>query len=161
MVSSHINFIFALHFSWGQGMWGLFFFVVVVVFFFQEPWEPGGNQTPATLDGRSLIFITITEFIFSSISWILSCEGNCGNSLIIDLGFLSLGGFSAFVFLAVGKSARHLSGPHAPRDPGAAPGPTEDGKAGAEIQGEIHFPSPQQGLFSVWLCVVFFSIFIF
>lgn len=81
-------------------VWSFFCFVL-----FQEPCGPGGNQILATLDGRSLIFIIITEFIFSSIKQILSCEGNCGNSLIIDLGFLSLGGFSAVSFLAVGRSA--------------------------------------------------------
>jgi len=47
----------------------------VFFFFFQERCGPGGNQIPATLDGRSLIFIIITEFIFSSIKLILSCEG--------------------------------------------------------------------------------------
>lgn len=84
-----------------------FLFVSFWVFFssVQECCRPGGIQIPATLDGRCLIFIIITEFIFSSVKHILSCEGNCGNSLIIDSGFLSLGGFSAVSLLAVGRSA--------------------------------------------------------
>lgn len=116
----------------------------------------------ATLDGRSLIFIIITEFIFSSIKWILSCEGNCGNSLIIDSGFLSLGRFSVVFFQLSGEvpDFPDPSGPHVLRDLcGAAPGPMEGGKAGAEIQGEIHFSSLQRGLFFVWLCVFFYFFF--
>lgn len=40
------------------------------------------------------------------------------------------------------------SGPHTLRDLfGEAPGPTEDGIVGADIQGEIYFSSLQWGLF--------------
>lgn len=109
MVSSHINLNFLLSFfSEGRGWWWVgevFFWSLFLFCSFQEPCGPGGNQILATLDGRSLIFIVITEFIFSSIKHILSCEGNCGNSLIIDSGFLSLGGFSVVSFLAAGRSA--------------------------------------------------------
>lgn len=49
------------------------------------------------------------------------------------------------------------SGPQAPRDlDGEASAPMEDGKAGAEIQGEIHFPSLQRGLV-VFFCFFFLS----
>lgn len=111
------------------------------------------------------LIIIITEFIFSSIKWILSYEGNCGNSLIIDSGFLTLGGFSASLFLRLLGEVPDFpdpSGPHAPRDLyGEASGPMEDGKAGAEIQGQTHFPSLQRGLFFFFFflssgCVWFF-----
>lgn len=54
------------------------------------------------------------------------------------------------------------SGPHTPRDLfGEAPGPTEDGIVGADIQGEIYFSSLQWGLFFfVWLCVFFYFYFL-
>lgn len=115
------------------------------------------------------LIIIITEFIFSSIKWILSYEGNCGNSLIIDSGFLTLGGFSASLFLRLLGEVPDFpdpSGPHAPRDlDGEASGPMEDGKAGAEIQGQTHFPSLQRGLFFFFffsrLAVCGFSILFF
>lgn len=53
------------------------------------------------------------------------------------------------------------SGPHTLRDPfGEAPGPTEDGIVGGDIQGEIYFSSLQWGRFFSSGCACF-SIFIF
>lgn len=55
------------------------------------------------------------------------------------------------------------SSPHVPRDLyGEAPGPMEDGRAGAEIQGDENLlPIPAAGSFFVWLCVFFYFNFFF
>lgn len=92
---------------------------------FQETCGPGRNQIPATL-ARSLIFIVITEFIFSSIKQILSCEGNGGNGLIADLGFLSL-------MASLRLGSKWLSMPRHPEP--------------KYREMRTHFPSLQRGLF--------------
>lgn len=81
----------------------------------------------------------ITEFIFSSIKQIVSCEGNGGNGLIADSGFLSL-----VASLRLGsKWALHAK------------------TSRAEVQGDENpLPIPAAGSLLVWLCVFFFSIII-
>lgn len=68
--------------------------------------------------------------------------------LIVDSGFLSLGGFSAFLGCRGAPAFPALSGPHVPRGLGVgAPGHIEDGEAGAGVPGDEN-PPPilQRGL---------------
>lgn len=126
-------------FSEGRGFGGRGFAFLFCPF--QETYGLGRNQISATLDDRSLIFfffIVITEFIFSSIKHILSCEGNRGNGLIADSGFLSL-------VASLRLGSKWLSMPRHPE------------LKYREMR--THFPSLQRSLFlSGCAC---FSIFIF
>lgn len=75
-------------------------------------------------------------------------RGIVATGLIVDSGFLSLGGFSAFLGCRGAPAFPALSGPHAPRGLGiGAPGHIEDGEAGAGVPGDEN-PPPilQRGL---------------